>query len=247
MQETKRIFEANDGAKIYGVLNTLPENKQQRLLIIIHGLTGSYGDYAAIRAAHELPAQGFDVLRINLYDGQQGARCLTDTSFSIHGADIDTVVAVMKQQYQQIAIAGHSHGGPSILHADTNNFAAISLWDPTYPPADYVRVTNERCNNRAYIIRDDVEWLYGDAYLAEVQALDAVASQKLAAKVNVPLQVITAGNSSLFKAGEPSYSDFISGLSERVIVEDARHTFIEYGACDMLLSHVVRWLKQHML
>lgn len=242
MAEEKWILDTPDGFKIHGVTNKRPGN--DKVVIYVHGLGGSQYDYAAIRMAYTLPAKGYDIIRINLYWYGDKTRSLIDCTFKIHGADINTVAQHFRKEYKKLFIAGHSYGGPSIMESNTSLSDAISLWDPTFIPAQSIQRNEFKKYNNLYLD------LTGHTMIRSKDFIDAAKNYtrdyavELAQGCKTPMQVIYAGENPYWLPIGESFHSHVQALKDEKIVKNGGHAFIEKGATATLLRYTRQWFDK---
>jgi hypothetical protein len=237
---------ANGTKTIYGILNQANHTQNKKAILCVHGLTGSAYDFAQTILAHQFPDQGYDVIRPYLYHGADDARKLVDCTIAIHADDINTIYTHFKDHYDAIYAVGHSYGGHSMMSANTNQFKAICLWDPTYSPkqtvflasGDLIKLGDYRVMTGAGTYR-----LMGENMYQESAHLDIEHSRSLSRSNTTPLKVIIAGDGMWAKKGE-SFHTHAAGPSESVMIPDTIHCFYEEGTITPLLSHTKDWFDQ---
>lgn len=96
-----------DQKTIYGVTDYFKnaDELSDKVLVIVHGLTGHRDEYHIKGAADFFAPKGYDVIRFNLYDGPNGRR-LRDTTLQTYAADLNLVLNAKTQNYKKLFIAG---------------------------------------------------------------------------------------------------------------------------------------------
>jgi dienelactone hydrolase len=245
--EQKWVLPTSDGQyQIYGVNNRAPNNR--RAILYVHGLSGGAYDPAATALAHYAPPLGYDVLRLYLYSGEPGGRCLTNCTIQIHAQDIDTVLQHFRPQYDALYACGHSYGGPSLLSTrQLNNLNAVSLWDPSYTPCQTI---SERYDLRGhgdslFSIRFNFRIMLGAAMVAEAQQFERARAIALAQTCQIPLQVVHAGEAYWINAyGGESFHSNSKGLTDYRVIPEATHSFNAGDCPDQLIRLVKTWFDQ---
>lgn len=242
--ETQWHIETEDGHKVYGILNQSDNKKNDKAIILVHGLTGHPFEYHHNCAAFTFPAQGYDVIRPYLYCGEENARKLIDCTLAIHSQDVTTVAKHFSKQYKNLYAIGHSFGGPSVIGADTDLFTAISLWDPTVEPKETL-IGNECVIpfHDFYLLRWEPDILIGRKMVEEAQSFDRHKTQKLSEACIAPVQVILAGDGEYAKNGF-SYNDFVKTETELHIILGTQHCFYEEGTTGPLLNYTQNWFDK---
>ncbi|PJE58563.1 MAG: hypothetical protein COU81_00030 [Candidatus Portnoybacteria bacterium CG10_big_fil_rev_8_21_14_0_10_36_7] len=154
--ETSIKIPTNDNHIIYATLNS-HESKKNKLIIFVHGLTGSQNEHHYFNAVKFFCPKGYDTLRFNLYTSKPQARQLSECDISTHAKDINTVINFIKNDYTEIYLIGHSLGCPSIWNANISHAKKIIYWDPTKGMKS-LEEKNATYNNvlGLYIFRGDI-------------------------------------------------------------------------------------------
>ncbi len=120
-----------DSFEIKWILNT--KEKSQKLLVFVHGFTGSMNEAHYYAAKEFFITRWYDVFRFNLYTDGEKTRKLRDCSVAIHTQDIQTVIEYF-QGYQEIYLVGHSLGAPCIAWVSDfpKNVKKIVFWDGAF-------------------------------------------------------------------------------------------------------------------
>ncbi len=229
---------------LYGTLNG---SLKDPLIIIVHGLPGSSDEYFHTIAANYFAAHGYSTFRVNLYNWHKGARKLLDCTLQTHAQDLNKVVNYFRQHnVKQIFAIGHSYGGPSIMLSNSNNYKAVSLWDPSYKSTftkrsygmaggKYIREA------KGYLMNWGVAVIIGEKMAHEADKLDW---DSLAKNFPTPLQIITAGN-GILKPGNKHYIQTAQEPKEQVIIAGATHHFNDTDKMEeKVFAHAVRWFKK---
>jgi dienelactone hydrolase len=238
-------IDTDDGHKIHGLLNT-SEKKNDKAVLIVHGMTGSPDEPQNEAAAQHFSARGYDVIRPYLYcmnKPKPSCRIFQDVTIAIHANDIDTVMNHFAPNYAAIYGAGHSYGGPSILTADANRFKAICLWDPSFKMK--AGLSNYFVKNKTgqYVLEWERDVVVGADFMEENRRLDRNHCIALAKKCRAPLRVIFAGDGDYITQGE-SYHNFVSAEADAKTVEGTEHCFIEPGTTKPLLQYTREWFEK---
>ncbi len=121
-----------DGFEIPGILNW--KEKSDKLIILVHGLTGSMTEAHYYAAQKYFVAKWYAVFRFNLYAGWEKKRQLHSSTIADHSRDIQTVLKYFEKEYTSLYLAGHSLGWPSIVWVEVfpENLEKIIFWDPAF-------------------------------------------------------------------------------------------------------------------
>ena len=246
MHEKHWVITAADGARIYGALNRAGDVPTRYAIIMVHGLTGDMNTYH-----HKIPSlyftqNGFDVVRFNLYDDQDGARKLRNCTLATHAADVNDVAQQLGADYDGLFFVGHSFGAPTLMTAQPARARAVSLWDPTFNlPAvwkDRRGLTREGDLN---ILNWGVSFVIGDAMIDEARTKYSTQEcLALSSQFARPVQVIHAAD-GFYASHDTSWHSTGNPANERHIVPHADHCFYNgntlYNAMDLTLSWFKRW------
>lgn len=241
MAEQEWILDTPDGFRIYGLINTSDKQKNDKVILHIHGLGGSWSGYAQTRMAMTFPKHGYDVVRICLYHWAEGGRSLLDCSIQQHAMDIDYVTKHLKRKYTKVFAAGHSYGGPSLMTSKINQFDAVSLWDPTYLPCRSFDKKEYKKSGEFYLSTAGDPSLLSKAFIDESKTYDREKAIALAKKCKAPLQVIYAAYWA--KEGE-SFHTHAKGPTDEKTILSSKHSFFEEGSTEPLLRYTRKWFDQ---
>lgn len=244
MTELKWVLDTPDGFKIYGLLNTSDKQKNNKAILYIHGLYGKWSDYAATRMALTFAKQGYDIIRPNLYWGEDGGRSLFDCTIQTHAHDIDAIVKHFKKKYTKLFAAGHSYGGPSLMTSKINQFSAVSLWDPTYLPKVTIRPEDYIKAGQYYLSLNSATRVLGKDFIDEAQRFDHAHAVALSKKCKIPLQVIYANKNALWINYKESFHTHAKGPTDERVISKSQHAFFEEGSTEPLLRYTRNWFDQ---
>ncbi|MBI5138921.1 MAG: alpha/beta fold hydrolase [Candidatus Vogelbacteria bacterium] len=239
--ETKHKIETSDGHVIYGTL-TLSKKPSQKLIIFVHGLTGHQNESMFYNGSKFFSSKGFNVFRFDQYCGEKDARRFIDTTTEIHAKDLNAVVKLFSQKYDQIYLVGHSWGGPVILSSDLSKITALILWDPS-PSGELIKDCEElryEPKLNAYILDWGIRQILGKAWFESAQKLPSV--EDLGSKCNKPIKIIAAERGTEGKS--KILLKKIDCLKSYVCVKRADHCFHVEGTQDQLFKETLDWLKK---
>lgn len=242
--EQKWVIDTPDNHKIYGIKNYSGQ-PTKKAIFMVHGLTGHMNEYAFKRAADYFLTE-FDVYRFNLYDGEEGGRCLENCTIQTHANDLNTVLHHFSAAYDNIFLVGHSYGGPTIMLAAPDRITAVSLWDPSFDlhtiqkafSASYVPY------GEYYMLKWGVTSLISKAMYEEADRMDEAACIDLSRKFKAPIQVITAAD-GYFNNKLLSYHSHGPEGSIREFIAGTVHSFHESNTCDILLYQTKDWFLKY--
>lgn len=209
---------------IYGRLNG---TANRPLLIVVHGLSGSMDEDLYLNATRWFSKHGYTTFRFNLYGAEKDTRQLTESTLKTHASDIDAVVRYFRiKKFQNIFLAGHSYGGPSILLSREQKFNGAVLWDPSYkvsftktqkgtPTVKYLKEV------KGYLMNWGVNFIIGRAMADEA---NTIRWDDLTKNFHVPLKIISAGKDSLVN-GAKHYFKTANNPKNLTIIKNATHYF----------------------
>lgn len=223
-----------DNHIIYGILNY--QQKTNKLIIFVHGLTGHKNEHQFYNAAKFFPAHGFTTFRFDLYSGEEKGRTLSNCNIKTHAEDLDQVVSYFKN-YRDIYLVGHSLGGPSILWSSQKNIKSIVLWDPSLKLIER-RGDDLQFNKKIdkYIINYGTESLLSKEMINQWRTLD----NNILDCFKVPTKIICAQKGILAKSWKNNLSK-IKVKTDFVIIKNAGHCFNEDGVGEKLLKETLKW------
>jgi pimeloyl-ACP methyl ester carboxylesterase len=172
----------------------------------------------------ELHSAGFSTLFFNSYDEGAQSRSLGDMSLRDHVDDLDDVIKWAKSEYApgEVIVAGHSFGGLTALLRGSSGIDALVLCDPSERALAAEIVSHGTLNGDRY----DCHWEEGDERLTVhrslVEELQVADTDTAAARLRVPLVVMSAGQGELTESGK-RYASLARG--RQIIIENAGHMF----------------------
>ncbi|MDP4000732.1 MAG: hypothetical protein Q8P83_00605 [bacterium] len=238
--EKRLTLKTEDNFTIYGTLNN-SSVASSKLIIFVHGLTGSQNEHQYFNAVPFFTKQGFDTFRFDLYSRGDNARQLSNCSITIHAQDLTTVVNYFKDTYDQVFLVGHSLGVPVVLHTNLAPITKIILWDPTSGMKSLEEkkcVYNEKLEK--YILNWGKEIILGQNMIDEWKKTSNLKA--LVDKITKPCKFVFAGNGNKYEAWKP-YLKLIKVPYEFAVVSGATHIFLEEGTEKKLFDETLKWLQ----
>ncbi len=239
MTEEQVGLYVDDDKVLYGKYSPRPGAP---LVVLVHGLTGHMDEALHYNAARRLEAEGFAVLRFNLYGAQLDTRRLTDCTTRKHARDLDVVIRQLSNRLPgvPVAVIGHSLGGLTALLA-TEPYDALVLWDASHtaalgPLRDLEYVTELGL----YRWRQRIDHLLNPAMVDELRTLD---SDALVAAHTTPVLVAAADEPGRPEVGR-RYAELAGGPATFVLVSGADHSFAQDETASVLLDATVAWLRE---
>ena len=244
-------FKARDNMFIDGLLTTNTDNKNQKLLILLPGITGQPQHYMFLALRDEFIKNGYDIFIANLYGsetvGEKQPRSLLEITMQRHIEDFDDMVGHFSQSYRRVYAAGHSLSGRTVLLANNTKLAKQILIDPAgnydHPAAqeklgDYYKVL-------AGTEHKYLDWEDGIFYPAGsiVNELIEMPFQNIKEAINnlhIETLVVIAKESQTSVA----YKDHVTNKLSIVEIPDASHVFWESGVIQNAATEMLKFLNK---
>ena len=207
------------------IFGTLDYNDNKRLLIFVHGFTGSQDEHHYFNAVPFFIKNNFDTFRFDFYSREiSRARSLSESSVTTHSQDLKSVIDNFKDKYSELVLIGHSFGSLVILSTDITDISKLVFWDPTTPFKDIKekRATYDSSLDK-YIFHWRMDFLISKQLVDEWMSLDL---KFLTKKITAPCKFIFAGNANKYEMWKPYLSE-IKVKNEHVILDGASHGFVE--------------------
>lgn len=227
-----------DDHLIPGTLDSVGSDK---LVILVHGLTGNQHEHQYFNAVPFFNDNGFDVFRFDFYTKMTGVRKLVDSSIQTHISDLETVLEHFEGQYESMFLVGHSIGASIVALCDHSRMNKIVLWDPSTgfdsPASKGGKFIKEL---GVYLFDLQMQILLGKDFVNEWQKMTVLQQIE---NIVRPKKVIFAGAYNKLDSWGP-YMDRFSVDIEWVSVPGATHRFIEEGALDDLYEETLKWIEE---
>lgn len=230
-------IKTKDNHIIYGVLNS--EEKFNKLIIFVHGLTGHKNEHQFYNAARFFPNCGFATFRFDLYSGEKKGRVLSECSIKTHAEDLDQVISYFKGKYRDIYLVGHSLGGPSILWSSQKNIKSIVLWDPS------LKLIERRGDDiKFYSIIDKFVINFGTESLLSKEMINQwrTLDNNILGCFKVSTKIICAQKGILAKSWKKNLPK-IKVKTDFYIIKNAGHCFDEEGVEEELFKDTLKWFE----
>lgn len=238
MQKNIKI-KTKDNRCIYGVLDR-KNDKDSKLIIFVHGFTGSMNEHQYFNAAPFFNDKGFATFRFNLYGRESDTRKTSNVSLMDHINDTKDVIDHFSSDFKEIYLVGHSLGATVVSMIDKSKVKKIVLWDPaaglSSPEDNGMRWIKEL---NAYLCDRRVECLFSKELIE--QWMEATV-EKQVSSFKVPTKIIFAGNYNKYS----QWKDHLKSIrveTDHVIISGASHGFTEEGKNMELYKETYNWLK----
>lgn len=228
-------IKTNDDHLLYGVLNY--EEKTDKLIIFVHGLTGHKNEHQFYNAAKFFPKNDFATFRFDLYSGEKKGRVLSECTIETHSSDLNIVIEHFKIDFKKIYLVGHSLGGPTILLAKLDTIESVVLWEPTINIFDGLEMEFDKRIDK-YILKWGTEYLLSKEMIESWKKL----GDELLIRFKKPTKIICAGRGILYKDWKEKLKS-IKINHEFYIVKDADHCFDEKETENELFNETIKWFN----
>ena len=216
-----------------GLLGLFWKGNGRKLLIGMHGFTGSPYEHLWSVVGRRLSENGVDVFLLpDLY-----WRKFDEVSLSDHIEDMNNAISHFSGKYDEIHVAGHSLGGLAILHADQSRINSLIFIDPTTGFSDpsekrfhYSECLGKWISRRRFttIISDRLVKEWGNTNIME-----------MAGKINVPAKFIFAGNYNK----KDLWQDALKLVrNKEVSVVMSNHTFTVPDRSGKVADEILKWV-----
>lgn len=231
-------IKTNDDHLLYGVLNY--EEKTEKLIIFVHGLTGHKNEHQFYNAAKFFPKNAFATFRFDLYSGEKNGRALSECTIDTHSSDLNIVIDYFKKDFNKIYLVGHSFGGPVILLAKLNRIESVVLWDPSF---DILNGLSDEMKFDSRIDKFILKW--GTEYLLSKEMIESwkKLGDKLLNYFQKPTKIICAGQGILHKDWKEKLKS-VKTEHEFCIIRDAGHCFDEGESENQLFTKTLKWFNR---
>lgn len=242
-------LDTGDGFTIYGRINRSRLAPAARAIVLCHGLTGHINEHHFQEAKRFFAARGYDVIRFGFYSEEENARQITDCSVAVHVRDLRTVLAHFAPQYQKVFVAGHSYGGLTILMANPENVAAVSLWDASFydtgenPQWEKFWECNEALDT-CLITWPPMSIIVGKNLYNEKKSFTRKFLNDYAESLSAPAQVLAAGANSENIPNQKILFDCLKSEKEFYLIPGAGHCFFEGDTVFDLLEKTLQWFER---
>jgi pimeloyl-ACP methyl ester carboxylesterase len=240
MEKTFKI-PTRDWYEISSILNSKGD-QSKKLIIFVHGLTGSMNESHWYMAKEYFTEKWYDVLRFALYAGGEKSRQLHECSIWEHNIDVETILEYFSSLYEEISLVGHSLGCPSIAWVKyfPNNLKNIVFWDPAFDTSDTVK----RCFEKNWLWffypknGKNVEITY-DLYV-QLKQNDHFETLKNSSIKKQLIKVIYAG-----EALHKTMKEKIESLGiQCAVIDGANHWFTQEGKFGELFEKTLQYIEK---
>ncbi|MGE0252806.1 MAG: alpha/beta hydrolase [Dongiaceae bacterium] len=242
--ETPFTLPTSDGHLINGIVNQASSKKADKLLIMVHGLTGHFKEHIFVAAKDYFNAQGYDVVRFNLYDFPYSGkkfRRFAQTLLKDYISDLNIIIDHFIPSYKKVFYAGHSYGGLTLMLANPKA-TAMALWDPTFDPNSVQQDLRFIPELDSYKIDWGIEILVSKEFVEENKNFDIKRRQELAAASKAPFRVIEAEEGGY--RNSKTYSDYAKVPADKITIPGADHAFTLGDTHRQLCEATENWFNK---
>ncbi len=233
-----------DKKNIYSIVNYAGDQPSDKAVVLAHGLTGNPNEFIHMAGKEYFNALGYDVYRIAFYSSEPNCRMLHETTLAIHGLDMNSLIAHIKQDYKKLFVCGHSYGGLTMVFANPQ-VDAIAFWDPSvFPWTEFMeRDAAHIAEMSLYSIGGSAMKLMGKAMYVEAISLVPEKVNPMAARISAPAIVIEAENGGLGNSAK--LYNALTSQKDLKTIKDADHCFTKGLTIQPLLEATQNWFKKY--
>lgn len=248
IEQNIKIPLSEEGLFIYG---TLRGGYDRPMIILCHGYGGWQHETLLYNGARYFDEVGYSTLRLSMYGGGENSRDINKSDVITHASDIDSTVSfVRKKGSSWVGVVGHSFSGLAIVYSKQQDFNAAALWDPTHTDA-YDRPDSSKDLKDNFILVNELNAYIsgkGPGYVYAKTVFDNryPGSNEMASKFKVSTIVINASWSKEQQQYGKAYQDNISAQTERIVIPNSTHPFIEDGAAEKLFFETAKFFKRFL-
>lgn len=175
--EQKVFFKNTKGEKLCGILSNPSDNRNNLIVILVHGFQSNKNSNTNIRLVRVLDSKKISSFRIDLYGHGESSGEIRNITVSESVDDILKAIEFLKVKgYKKIALLGSSFGGLAgiIASSKTSNLSFLVLKCPVSNLAELERKTNvgaefykDAEKNNGYLVAPNIKVpvfiIHGDA------------------------------------------------------------------------------------
>ena len=210
-----------------GPVELTVNGSSDRVVLVVHGLGGHAGEWLHQTAARLMPKKGLATARISLYN--EGERRLDRVSLQRHMKDVNSAIAWLLDNYDELYIAGHSLGGVVSILSEHEKAVKMALWDPAPFLPDEV-VFDKRIGK--YITTWSIPVVVSEKLVNEWKQWDA---KSLLNRIKIPAMLIFASDSGIL--------DTWKGIVKDPVVVKGDHTFTGEGEAEEVVQRTIQFFN----
>jgi alpha/beta superfamily hydrolase len=232
-------IKTKDKHLIYGTLNTIDGKRSNKLIILVHGLTGHRNSHVLHNAAKYFLKRGYNTFRYDHYSDEIGGRKLSAMRLFSESEDLNEIIKYFNEY--KLFLIGHSLGGPIIINADNKKTKAIVLWEPSLNVfKNFKKYVRYEPKIKKYIIIGRTEVIMSKEYFEDIRTI----TENMIKNISAPVRIIFAGKGILQKNWKPHLNK-IKIDHDYKIIKNADHSFNQLDVGEKLLEYTYEWIKRH--
>lgn len=242
-------FKARDGMSIFGDLAINSDNKKEKIIIMLPGLTGTPQQFMFMALRDRLINEGYDIFIANVYSSEEKAgqapRSLFEINMQRHVEDFNDMSEHFKKEYKEVYAIGHSLAGRVLLLANNQTLEKQVLLDPS---GNYdSQKSQERLAKYYKTLKGAdlryIDWQDGLYYLSgklpeEMAKTPFSVFAKAVSELKVKSLFVSAGKTMI----SYGYQYIESDMKQHITIEKAGHCFCEIGVVDELAKEISEFL-----
>ena len=223
---------------------TYHKGKDDRIVVIGHGVTGNKDRPALIALADGLADAGISAIRFSFSGNGESEGAFTDSTITKEVADLGSVIDDLSEY--KICYVGHSMGGAvGVLRAatDARIEVLVSLAGMVHTKAFADREFGDVIPDKGFMW-DEPDCPLSQIYMDDVATIDSVA--KLASKFAVPWLLVHGSEDDIVPIQDSiDILNFANESTELLELPGVDHVFSDDGT-PIMVEKVVAWVSQKL-
>lgn len=223
---------------------TYHEGKDDRIVVIGHGVTGNKDRPALIALADGLADAGISTLRFSFSGNGESEGAFTDSTITKEVADLGSVIDVLSEY--KICYVGHSMGGAvGVLRtaSDERIEVLVSLAGMVHTKAFADREFGDVIPDKGFMW-DEPDCPLSQVYIDDMTTIDSVA--KHASKFAVPWLLVHGSEDDIVPIQDSiDILNFANEPTELLELPGVDHVFSDDGT-PIMVEKVVAWISQKL-
>ncbi len=223
---------------------TYHEGKDNRIVVIGHGVTGNKDRPVLIALAEGLADAGIAVLRFSFSGNGESEGKFSDSTITKEVADLGSILDVLNDK--KVCYVGHSMGGAvGVLRAaaDERIEVLVSLAGMVHTKAFADREFGDITPDKGFMW-DEPDCPLSQTYMDDMAAIDSVAKQ--ASKYGSPWLLVHGSEDDIVPIQDSiDILQFANEPTELLELEGADHVF-SGEATNIMVENVVKWINKKL-
>lgn len=223
---------------------TYHEGKEDRIVVIGHGVTGNKDRPALIALAEGLADAGISALRFSFSGNGESEGAFTDSTITKEVADLGSVIDVLSDY--KVCYVGHSMGGAvGVLRAATDERieVLVSLAGMVHTKAFADREFGDVTPDKGFMW-DEPDCPLSQTYMDDMVGIDSVAKQ--ASKFGGPWLLVHGSEDDIVPIQDSiDILNFANEPTELLELPGVDHVFSDDGT-PIMVEKVVAWINQKL-